>query len=68
MGIPGFFLFGVIAIGVFFSFGVILLDIGGMFLLTWVVWRRYMKHKVNRRPETPLELRKSWWFKKHFYH
>jgi hypothetical protein len=25
------------------------LDIGRMFLLTWVVWRHYMKHKVNRR-------------------
>jgi hypothetical protein len=27
---------------------IILLDIGKMFLLTWVVWRHYMKHKVKR--------------------
>ncbi len=27
----------------------VILDIGRMFLLTWVVWRRYMKHDVKSR-------------------
>ena len=27
-----------------------IVDIGSMFLLTWIVWRRYMKHKIKRRP------------------
>lgn len=26
-----------------------IVDIGNMFLLTWVVWEHYMKHKVKRR-------------------
>ena len=26
-----------------------IIDIGSMFLLTWIVWRRYMKHKVKPR-------------------
>lgn len=50
VAIPGLFASGALLFGSLFpDFFPYIVDIGSMFLLTYVVWRRYMKPKVKHR-------------------
>jgi len=47
-GIPSYLL--IYLLPSYLWFLIFIVDIGRMFLLTWLVWRRYMKHKVKTTP------------------